>query len=286
MLINKVFILFTLLLPQGFCEFYTPQQKGRGVWKVGDVEPVKYKTSYTNYTIALWQQSLTEGSAGLGPIVYRELQIFSLISLCYKARVTNICRTETTNGPGRQFDWLVQTYDFNLDESNVFFFWLFPGDASMQGNQSMASMPSAYFNITREAVSAGPSEAATTSGSSPAATSDPSTPTSTTPQPDSTSSKNSNGLSTASKAGIGVGAGVGILAVIAAAFLLYRRLSHQQQTINELQQRTVQHSQWHPSQGESKYAANGRMHPDSVSAVQGQGRPVELPVELPGWTRG
>lgn len=36
-------------------------------WSVGQTQTLNFSTAYTNYTIALWQQSLTNSSAMSGP---------------------------------------------------------------------------------------------------------------------------------------------------------------------------------------------------------------------------
>ncbi|KND88358.1 hypothetical protein TOPH_06973, partial [Tolypocladium ophioglossoides CBS 100239] len=87
---------------------------------------MRYKTGFASYTIALWQQSLSQASANLGPILY-----------------------QTTNSPDTEFGWLVQTYDMDLESSNVFFVWLSEGGSSAQGNQSATGkFSSPYFNTT------------------------------------------------------------------------------------------------------------------------------------------
>ncbi|PHH81654.1 hypothetical protein CDD83_3517 [Cordyceps sp. RAO-2017] len=50
-------------------EFFVPGPPPYPRWKAGDVHQIRYRTTYTEYTIALWQQF--EGAAKLGPIVFR-----------------------------------------------------------------------------------------------------------------------------------------------------------------------------------------------------------------------
>lgn len=206
-------------------EFYYPPQKGRGVFKIGGVQTITYKTSFEKYTIALWQQSLHEGSAGLGPIVYRKYLLSNVCDPYPDFVLTN--DIETTTGPSGRFDWLVQTYNFNLQASNVFFFWLVEGDASSQGNQSAPGMVSSFFNITdveNEATtsSATPSatHSTTTSEASTSSTTSSSVktglPSTNVPDQSSEGSNNSNKstqLSSGAIAGIGVGAGLGVLGI-------------------------------------------------------------------------
>ncbi|KND86158.1 hypothetical protein TOPH_09216 [Tolypocladium ophioglossoides CBS 100239] len=119
-------LLFLSVIPAVTSEFFSPGAGPRLIWKTGEVQEVRYKTSFVTYTIALWQQNPGQGSAKLGPIIF-----------------------QTTNGPNAKLTWLVQTYGMDLDSSNVFFLWLFEGDSSAQGNQSApGQFSSAYFNIT------------------------------------------------------------------------------------------------------------------------------------------
>lgn len=41
------------------------------VWTIGDTKTIKWTTTYSNYTIALWQQILPGGPATLGNIIFR-----------------------------------------------------------------------------------------------------------------------------------------------------------------------------------------------------------------------
>lgn len=42
------------------------------VWTIGDTKTIKWTTTYSNYTIALWQQILPGGPATLGNVIFRE----------------------------------------------------------------------------------------------------------------------------------------------------------------------------------------------------------------------
>jgi hypothetical protein len=121
------------------------------------------------------------------------------------------------------FDWRVQVYDFDLDDSDVYFFWIFEGDESMQGNMSSSRMASPYFQIT----------------SKPSPTPSPTTPLATlstrsalgdTPTPLASTSTNGadlqedggegeaeekDGSFSSLPAGVRAGIGVGIAAVVA-----------------------------------------------------------------------
>lgn len=41
------------------------------IWTIGETKTIQFTTTYSNYTIALWQQTLAGGSATLGPIIFR-----------------------------------------------------------------------------------------------------------------------------------------------------------------------------------------------------------------------
>ncbi|KAK9413737.1 hypothetical protein SUNI508_11680 [Seiridium unicorne] len=98
----------------------TPASYGEtALWTVDEVQTIKFTTTYSNYTIALWQQSNKGGSALLGPVIFQ---------------------TQTSVFP--QFDWVVQSFDFYLTLSPVFFLWLHAGTASDQGAPESLSLPS------------------------------------------------------------------------------------------------------------------------------------------------
>lgn len=48
-----------------------PGYENDPVWKIGETKTIQFTTTYSNYTIALWQQTLAGGSATLGPIIFR-----------------------------------------------------------------------------------------------------------------------------------------------------------------------------------------------------------------------
>lgn len=43
------------------------------VWTIGETQSIKWTTTYTSYTIALWQQILPGGPATLGNVIFRTL---------------------------------------------------------------------------------------------------------------------------------------------------------------------------------------------------------------------
>ncbi|KAK8131632.1 hypothetical protein PG984_008070 [Apiospora sp. TS-2023a] len=99
------------------------------VWTVGEVQTIRWTTTYTDYTISLWQQNIDEsGSALQGPTIFQSR--------------TPIAFT--------QFDWVPQIFHFDLAESNVFFLRLRPVAAEAP------SMRSRYFNISLTSPSPSP----------------------------------------------------------------------------------------------------------------------------------
>lgn len=81
--------------------FLAPYGPGRFqntvVWRAGDVQHIVYDTSdmkeISNYSIALWQQSLDDGAAVLGPVINREspghLECPDCVCLCDFSKLTN-----------------------------------------------------------------------------------------------------------------------------------------------------------------------------------------------------
>ncbi|KAK2741690.1 hypothetical protein CKAH01_07031 [Colletotrichum kahawae] len=119
-------LLFTTV-PLVSSQFLNPSQR-RELWRIGETRKIQYNTKLENYTIALWQQAIAGGSATLGPII-----------------------VETTTGPKREFGWKVDLEELDLGASNIFFFWLFEGDKSIQGQVKKGqAFSSAFFNITDE----------------------------------------------------------------------------------------------------------------------------------------
>ncbi|ATY63055.1 hypothetical protein A9K55_007068 [Cordyceps militaris] len=183
------------------CEFTNPGTQNE-VLILGQPLNVTYRgIKYHNYSIALWQQFPKGGGAILGPAIY-----------------------ETRGYPSSGFAWVVQLYDFDLDYSDRFFFWLFEGDYSNQGYPSeVGSMVSGYFIISTSKTSASPSPSpsatATSTTTTAAATATATSQTSATPTP-----LGGQGLSTHAKIGIALGAFAAGLALIVAVgfFLRYR----------------------------------------------------------------
>ncbi|OTB17959.1 hypothetical protein K445DRAFT_315710 [Daldinia sp. EC12] len=169
------------------------------VWTLGEVQTIKFTTTYSNYTIDLWQQSPGGNSATAGPSIF-----------------------QTRNGAVTQFDWSVQSFEFDLSEFNVFFLWLSP---LLTDDPNPLSVTSRYFNITRAPASSSASSsstsAPTSSNTSPPASS---ATQSTTSSPTASQTANpDNGLSAGASAGIGVGAALVVIFLVAGGFFLWRR---------------------------------------------------------------
>lgn len=214
------------------------------VWTVGETKTIQFTTTYSNYTIALWQQQLAGGSATLGPIIFRasskHVHRFGLIADC-------ILATETSTGTVTQFDWSVQLFEFDLKISNVFFLWLHPGDASDQGSGEDLSVTSHYVNFTSSVSSSSPTPTSTPSPkTSLSSTSHTSTQTSETLSATSigsflqtatstaiSGSTSDGGLSTGAEAGIGVGASLVGLAAVAGCGALIWHLRKKSSTSHE-----------------------------------------------------
>ncbi|KAK4034209.1 hypothetical protein C8A01DRAFT_39340 [Parachaetomium inaequale] len=228
------------LFPLVYSQFLTPLTE-RQVFRVGEVQKIQYRTKLTEYTIAIWQQALAGGAANLGPVVVR-----------------------ATNGPEKEFDWLVQLSGFDLDVSNVFFFWLKEGGLENVGSTQVQSMASAYFNVTDEPLpstssstafsstitssssssstssSSSSSTSSTLSTASPTAAANPLTATTnqgeTTASNTSSESSEGGGLPVAAQAGIAVGAAIVGLTAIVCGILWFRYLRKQQRMLVKLQQ--------------------------------------------------
>ncbi|KAI4866930.1 hypothetical protein F4820DRAFT_446626 [Hypoxylon rubiginosum] len=188
--------------------FFNPADSGPAsdfsedaIWRVGETQTIKFTTTYSSYTIDLWQQDTQGGSASQGPSIF-----------------------QVSSGAVTQFDWSVQTFQFDLATSEVFFLWLTPVD--QDGTDSVTSH---YFNITASAATSSSSISSSTSFSSTATTSTTTTSaaassiqTSAPPSPSPT--RKATPLSTGAQAGIGVGVGlVGLVAIVAGALLWRRR---------------------------------------------------------------
>ncbi|UNI13390.1 hypothetical protein JDV02_000138 [Purpureocillium takamizusanense] len=226
-------------------EFFVPGAPPYPRWRAGDVQKIKYRTTYTEYTIALWQQ--LDSAGRLGPILF-----------------------QTTNGPDTDFDWVVQSYTLNLDTSDKFFLWLFEGGPSAQGNTSITNQSSGFFYISPAVTTTSSSTSTTTSTSTPSSSSSPSSSSATPSSSPTVQATTDNGLSTGAKAGIGAGAGVAGLAILAAILLFAGYRSKKKRELEELRSASYLNSGGFTSTNMSKTAL-------PVTPV-----PQQPPSELPG----
>ncbi|KAI1801593.1 hypothetical protein F4811DRAFT_452067 [Daldinia bambusicola] len=178
------------------------------VWTLGEVQTIKFTTTYSNYTIDLWQESSAGNSASAGPSIF-----------------------QTRSGAVTQFDWSVQAFEFDLSEFNVFFLWLSP---LVTDDPNPLSVTSRYFNITRASPSSTTSSSSSSTATSSSSTGTPSSSNTNPPPSSATHSTTSapaasqtadasNGLSAGASAGIGVGAALLVIALVAGGFFLWRR---------------------------------------------------------------
>ncbi|KAI1655192.1 hypothetical protein F4813DRAFT_368025 [Daldinia decipiens] len=195
-----IFAIASLALAQ-----FSNPPPGRVTWKVGDIQSISFKTKFKKFSVALWQEAPQGGSATLGPILF-----------------------QTVNNAATQFTWLVQAYDFDLNVSSVFFFWMFEGDPSFQGNRSTPQMSSAFFKLSNNATV---SNATQTTPPSTSIGQEPLSPTNLDPPAGSSQGedvqKHSNGLSAGAKAGIGISVSITGLAIITCIGLYIRKLKKQ-----------------------------------------------------------
>ncbi|KAJ0162401.1 hypothetical protein CTA2_4629 [Colletotrichum tanaceti] len=265
-------VLLFAIIPLAASQFFSPTQR-RELWRIGETKNIRYNTKFTRYTIALWQQALAGGAANLGPVIFRRPPREPFITwLRPNMPATDTeTHTETDEGPLKDFEWEVQSYELDLDSSNVFFFWLFEGDPSAQGNQSAPGMSSAFFNITDQPApksSAVPVPAplttmttTATDGAAPASTSHVSeTSAETQPTPitatrgdlgsattrpaaepnggggsNDSGSAGGGGLSVGAQAGIGVGIGAVAVTCVVCGIMWCRYLRKKQKALEEWQ---------------------------------------------------
>ncbi|KAL4936343.1 hypothetical protein BDV06DRAFT_233512 [Aspergillus oleicola] len=167
-------------------------------WELGDDQVIAWETTLKTFNISIWQQSLFQETAASQGNVYSKIHASD--------KVTN-------------FTWTVQLYGFDLDYSNVFFFWI--------NSDTPEGFTSAYFNITEPDPSTSKDTAnATTSTASSNATSSSSSPVdtdpSTSPVPQATAEEDP-GLAKTAKIALGVGLGVGFPILGALGVLIWQR---------------------------------------------------------------
>lgn len=62
-------ILFSIPLASAMAEFFIPGPPPYPRWMAGNLQKIRYRTTYTEYIISLWQQ--LDGAGKLGPIIFR-----------------------------------------------------------------------------------------------------------------------------------------------------------------------------------------------------------------------
>ncbi|KAJ2986560.1 hypothetical protein NUW58_g4967 [Xylaria curta] len=193
--------------------------EGNSRWPLGSTQVVAFSTPWEEYRLEFWQQDPSSGG-----ILSSEF---------------NYTQTAGNQRP-QSFQWTVQTYEFQLSRSPIFFFWLF------NSANSSLQQSSAYFNITINGASSSSTKTTTTRTTSRRTTlptssvlTGPTTTYTVTFSASTTStptSDASSGLSTGAAAGIGVGASLGGIAVLGLAGLVYfkRRKSRTEPQRSEL----------------------------------------------------
>lgn len=154
----------------------------------------------------------------------------------------------TTDGSGvQQFRWRVQTYDFSLDDTPVYFFWLSEGDFEDIGSPStldVSGFTSAYFNITKEDTSSSSSRISSSSSTTRSSVSVSTSATTSATDAAAASQTNANNTTSAassSASGIGTGGIIGIVVAIVGAlaiaglvaFLWYKKRQRAQAATTE-----------------------------------------------------
>ncbi|KAL4783507.1 hypothetical protein BJX76DRAFT_348501 [Aspergillus varians] len=199
------------------------------VWKLGEEQVIAWKTTLGEFNISFWQQSIFQQTAASQGNVYSKIHASD--------KVTN-------------FTWTVQLYGFELDYSNVFYFWI--------NSDTPNGFTSAYFNITEPDTTSTASSNTTSSSSIPAATDS-----STSPLPQSAGNE-SSGLTNTGKIALGVGLGIGLPILGALMILLWQRFQ--------------------PSTSKSEGSNTSLSDQTEPSAINGMKFPRSSPRELPGTT--
>ncbi|KAI0444995.1 hypothetical protein F4803DRAFT_210565 [Xylaria telfairii] len=172
-----------------------------GVWPLGSSQIIAFTAPWDSYRIEFWQGILSGGARKSHQLVYNQSEGQTL---------------------PQSFYWTVQTYDLQLSQSPVFFFWLY------DNNNSSNQQSSPNFNITLDTTSLSSSSSSTallpttssvSSGTTSAATQ--TTPGAISPSTPPQATDISTGLSRGAAAGIGVGAALGGAIIVAAAALLF-----------------------------------------------------------------
>ncbi|PQE22674.1 ser-thr- gpi-anchored family protein [Rutstroemia sp. NJR-2017a BVV2] len=106
----------------------SPQATSDPSWAVGSQQVISWTTSLTNYTIAIWNENPSNDGYTRGPALL-----------------------ESYDGSKMSLNWTVQTYEFSLSSSPVFYLLLQPGPLNVNGNTTSTttqSFISHTFTIT------------------------------------------------------------------------------------------------------------------------------------------
>lgn len=227
---------------------------GNMVWNVGDVQTVDFDCPWPEYKIELWQQSLVVAGA-----VVAKKPVYQRKSL--RQRPCHCCCTDQIVGPEtlgqvlpQQFNWTVNKYQFDLQDSPVFFFWL----KEVSDAKNPAAQTSAFFNMTERPEEASTSTSLPSSTTSVSTTSIPSNVAIAEPtaadekapaatQGQQSAEQTPGGLSTGATAGIAAAVGVAAIAATSCVIFLFlrRKKRPKQQRWPEQQQPP---SSYYPSQ--------------------------------------
>ncbi|KAK7553707.1 hypothetical protein IWX49DRAFT_223716 [Phyllosticta citricarpa] len=176
---------------------YPPPDGSNAQFVIGDVQTIRWNTTYSHYNISLWQNIGGHVDDGVA--------------------IQQVYNNTSGGGTGMQtFDWTVQTYGASTSTSKVFFFRLVPGRGWKWNFESR------YFVVNSAASATGsprPSRSTSTSD-------DPTGGAASSASTDSTSDSSS----TAMKVGLGVGLGVGIPLVLIAGVLVGMKVARQRRS--------------------------------------------------------
>ncbi|KAK1830442.1 hypothetical protein QBC39DRAFT_112543 [Podospora conica] len=99
-------------------------------WILGDQQTISWNTEYPHYTVGIWQEDPEGKSARSGLVI--------------------LSQSDTKNGQYGlvdSFTWAVQTYHFDLNRSNQFFFWVF--NTSDSAEQELVNKAGATSSAAR-----------------------------------------------------------------------------------------------------------------------------------------
>ncbi|PWY91896.1 hypothetical protein BO94DRAFT_583813 [Aspergillus sclerotioniger CBS 115572] len=169
----------------------------RPVWTIGEEKTISWKTTQEEFNLTFWQHDLYGVGASSKGNIYSKIHSTDQIS---------------------NFTWVVQLYGFDLDHSNVFFFWINPG---------VPGSPISFFNITRPTTTTtsititSPTASPTTTKTSVTVSSSSVTDTVAQSTPSSSRDTAQPTTTTGQVAlGIGIGIGLPVLAALTALGLL------------------------------------------------------------------